>query len=514
MPQESHLSTALAAEQTAKLRRSLRRFDVFFLLIAAVISIEVLGQISSFGGETLTWMVLLTITFLVPFALVFAEVGSAFTDEGGPYVWVKLAFGRIPAAIATFLYWVTVPVWVGGTMAFIAYETWDAFVSPLGDGTFGDYFFKLVFIWLTVTSGVASIRYGKWLPTVGAALKVGVLGFFVITAIVYSLEHGVHGITVGDLSPTVSGFLGVTPLLLFAFLGFEAANGAAGEMKNPSRDVPISLARSAAVAASCYLVPIAAILVILPAKKIDGISGLMDAMRQVFDVYGPAGPALLKIVAVVYIGVLIGQGAAWMIVSDRVQATAAADGTFFGGFFGIFNEKLGTPVRVNILTGAVATIFMFAAMSLVNGSSGAVFSVVLSFCVSTYLLSYLAIIPSAARLRRTYADTPRPFKVPLSDRAFTSLIVLCTAWIALGSWVAVFPGTLEGLLGVSYPFFDTWGVSRWTFELFTLGTLALLSALGLIGYVRARPVRGEVAGRVRHPAALPTPAADLASLND
>lgn len=492
MSAESHLSTALAAEQTAKLRRSLRRFDILFLLVAAVVSIEVLGQISSFGGETLTWTIVLAITFLFPYALVFAEVGSAFTDEGGPYVWVKLAFGRIPAAVSAFLYWVTTPVWIGGTMAFLAYETWNGFVSPLGARGFGDYFFKFVFIWITVLSGIASLRYGKWLPTVGAILKVGVLGFFVLTAVIFSVEHGVHGIGFGDLSPTMTGFLGLTPLLLFAFLGFESGNGAAGEMKNPSRDVPISLARSAGVAAACYLVPIAAILIILPSGKITGISGLMDAMKQVFDVYGAAGPAVLKIVALVYVVVLVGQGAAWMIVSDRVQATVAADGAFFGGFFGIFNEKLGTPVRVNVMTGMVASAFMFAAMLLVNGTSGAVFAVVLTLCVSTYLLSYLTIIPSAARLRKLFPDTVRPFRVPVGDGAFRVVVGICTAWVLLGSWVAIFPGTLESVFGVAYPFQDYWGVSRGTFEVFTLGTLGVLALLGLIGYVRARPVREEV----------------------
>ena len=179
-------------------------------------------------------------------------------------------------------------------------------------------------------------------------------------------------------------------------------------------------------------------------------------------------------------------------VSDRVQATVAADGTFFGGYFGVFNEKLGTPVRVNLMTGGVATVFMIAAMRAVNGTSAAVFAVVLTFCVSTYLLSYLAIIPAATRLRTILPNAHRPFRVPVSDRVFALMVGLCTAWVALGSWVAVFPGTLEALLGVKYPFYDYWGVSRGTFETFTLGTLAVLAVLGLVGYYRARPVREQV----------------------
>lgn len=487
----SQLSTELAAEQQQRLRPTLRRFDIVFLLIAAVVSIEVLGQISSYGGETLTWILILAITFLVPYAMVFAETGALFSAEGGPYVWVKLAFGRVVASISTILYWVTTPVWIGGSMAFIAYETWNGFIGHLPDGGLADYAFKLGFIMITVSSAIVSLRYGKWLPTVGAIAKILMLVVFVGTTIVYAIENGVAGIGFADLSPSLIGFLGLTPVLLFAFLGFESGNAAGDEMQDAARDVPASLARSAAVAAASYLVPILAILVVLPKSQITGVSGLMDAVAKVYTVYGSAGDAMLTLTAAAFIVVLIGQGGAWMIVSDRTQATAAADGAFFGGFFGVFSRRLGTPLRVNVLTGIVAAVFMVAAMRLVEGTSAAVFGVVLTVCISTYLLSYLAIIPAAARLRRL-RGAATTYRLPVSDRVFAGLCYLATAWVALGSWVAVFPGTLEAAFGVGYPFTEFWGVSRGTFESFTLGTLAVLALLGLVGYVRARPVRQAV----------------------
>ena len=64
--------------------------------------------------------------------------------------------------------------------------------------------------------------------------------------------------------------------------------------------------------------------------------------------------------------------------------------------------------------------------------------------------------------------------------------ILVTCWIALGSWVAVFPDTLEKLFGVGYGFKDTWGVDRGTFEYLTLGTLLVIVAVGVIGYARRR----------------------------
>jgi glutamate:GABA antiporter len=136
---------------------------------------------------------------------------------------------------------------------------------------------------------------------------------------------------------------------------------------------------------------------------------------------------------------------------------------------------------------------MLVAMQ-VSGSAGAVFGVVLSICISTFLLSYLIAIPAAVRLRTKFPDVVRPFRVPVSDNGFRIIGIVCFAWVALGSWVAIFPGTLDRLLGQEYDFNGTWGVSQGVFELFTLGTLAVLGVLGAVGYVRAKAVRAEGSG--------------------
>ncbi len=336
------------------------------------------------------------------------------------------------------------------------------------------------------------MKHGKWLPSLGAILKVAFLTFFIIVTMVYGLQHGFNGLDLGFFSPTLAGFLGVTPLLLFSFLGFESGNSAAGEMKNPAKDVPISVARSSMIAAASYLLPILAILLVVPLDQITGIGGLFGAIATVYSVFGPAAEIMLSISAVVFCFILVSQGAAWMIISDRMQAMAAADGSFFGGFFGRFHPKLGTPIRVNTLSGVVATLFMLAAMQL-SGTSSALFGVVLSIAISTFLLSYLFAIPAAVKLRSKYPQVDRPFKVPVSDTGFRILGYICFAWILIGSWVAIFPGTLDVLFGLPYDFEATWGVPQFTFEAFALGTLGCILALGLVGYARGKKVRDAVA---------------------
>lgn len=485
-----HEATAQAQRETKHLQKTLGRLDIIFLIVAAVVSIEVLGQVSGFGGQTFTWALVLAVFFLVPYGLIFAEIGSTFTGEGGVYVWVRRAFGRPVAAIAALLTWVTQPVWVGGSCAFIAAEAFSEYVIAFDHGSLADYAFKIVFIWLTVLAAVISLRHGKWIPNVGAILKIAFLAIFLITAGIYAAQHGFAGLTASDFSPTLAGLLGVTPLLLFSYLGFESSNSAAGEMKQPARDVPVAIARSAAIAAAAYLLPIAAILLVVPAEDITGIGGLMEAVAKVYGVYGAAAPALLTLTGVIFAVVLMTQGSAWMIISDRMQAMAAADGAFFRGFFGRFHPQLGTPVRVNLLSGVVGTVFMLVAMQ-VSGSAAAVFGVVLSISISTFLLSYVIAIPAAVRLRTAFPDIDRPFRVPVSDNGFRLLGAMCFLWVALGSWVAVFPGTLDRLFGLDYDFREVWGVSAGVFEAFTLGTLAVLGVLGAVGYLTAKPLRLE-----------------------
>ena len=70
---------------------------------AAIIVLDTLGGVSSYGAQAFTWLVVMVVFFLVPYGLITAELGTAFAEEGGPYVWVKLAFGRLAAAVVAIM---------------------------------------------------------------------------------------------------------------------------------------------------------------------------------------------------------------------------------------------------------------------------------------------------------------------------------------------------------------------------------------------------------------------------
>jgi amino acid transporter len=247
--------------------------------------------------------------------------------------------------------------------------------------------------------------------------------------------------------------------------------------------------RSGIIGVAMYVIPMLGILLVLPGNALTGIGSFLDAVTAVFSVYGGAAHALRDIMALCFIGAVMTSGAVWMMGSDRILAVAAYDGAFHP-FFARFNARFGTPVRVNTMSGVFASIFMIAAVAAFKGGTDSKFVVVLDIAISTTLISYLWIFPAALKLRYNHPHIHRPYRVP-GRYGMWIATVLITFGVALGSWVAVFPGVLEKLFGLNYDFFGTWGVHRGTFEALTLGTLAVIVLLAVVGYVTGREVREQ-----------------------
>ena len=138
---------------------------------------------SSFGGETFTWLVVLALLWMVPYGLVTSELGSAFPDEGGLFEWVKRAFGRLPASVATVMYWSINPLWIGGSLAFISTEAWSSFIHPIDAGTGGDYVFKTVFVLIAVAVTLLSMRQARAVLKLGTYLKLILAAVFLLSLI-------------------------------------------------------------------------------------------------------------------------------------------------------------------------------------------------------------------------------------------------------------------------------------------------------------------------------------------
>jgi amino acid transporter len=495
--------TAASVAESAKLQRHFGRFDILFFLICTIVGVDTIASVAEGGGQAFTWMMVFALVFFVPQALLFAELGTAFPQEGGPYLWTRLAFGHLAGAVNDFLYWITNPVWIGGSLTASCI---GAVVIFFNDGnslsTTMTYVVALAFVWITIVSAIASFRYGKWLPTAGAFARILVLGLFTITVAIYAAKHGVHGLGAGSYKPSAGGFVLLTGVLLFNFVGFELPSSAGEEMINPQRDVPFSIFRSAVGSVVLYALPVLGILIVLPDTAVQNFSGFASAMQDAFTVYGGhvaadgtvtlsgAGTALGSICAILFIICLITSGATWIMGSDRALAVSCYDGAG-PRFLGVIDAKFGTPVRVNIFSGIVASGVVVLATELTNGNAAKYFGAVLGITISTTLISYLLIYPALWKLRISRPDVPRPFKMPF----YRPLTVLLMVLVAIASVELIAPGLGDSWFGSDFiP--DGWAPSqRWVYLFTELIPVLAFIGVGVLFWWLGRKTRAEVVTR-------------------
>jgi len=504
--QPGYETTASALQEKRKLRRHFRRPDMIFYLICTVVTIDTIGAVSSYGAQGFTWLIFLGIFFFLPYGLSIAELGSAFPQEGGPYVWTRLAFGRPLAAVNAVIYWISNPIWVGGSLTIVSFAALQEFFGFSG----GDwkYVWALAFIWFTIGTAIVSLQYGKWVPTLGAWARGVILVFFVISVIIYAAKHGVHGIGGHAFAPSYAVFIGLVPVLIFNYAGLEVPSAAAEEMTNPQRDVPKSLLTSGIATMLAYGIPILAIVIVLPVSLLSGLGGFLDAIKTVFTVYGGhvasdgtptltgAGLILGRIGAVVFIFALASAGATWIMGADRAEAVASFDG---GGpaILGRFSKRFGTPVGMNILSGIVATILMFAAFWITGGNSSRYFEAVLGLTISTTTISYLFIFPALIKLRYSRPDVKRPYRVPGGMAGAWICSLVPTFWALVATVFLLWPGLGVNWFGAGGNPNDSlanlsFSHERLQYELSQILPLLVIVAVGGVFYLLGRKARQEV----------------------
>jgi amino acid transporter len=453
--------------------------------------------------------------------MILSELGAAYTDEGGPYVWVRMAFGHLAGAVNNFFYWVTNPVWMGGTLVGTAMGGLLVFFNKDQNYSTGTYYLiGIPFIWLGVLFAILSFKVGKWVATIGAIARFLLLGFFSIVVVVYGAKHGFHGPGISDYKPTFSSFVLLVPLILFSLVGFELPSAAGEEMEDAAKDVPAGIAKSVIATTLLYGLPVLGILTVLPSTQASGLAGFPDALKQAMTVFGGhvttnsdgtvtaslsgVGELIGWIMGLLIAIVAFTSGLTWIMGSDRTLAVSCYDGAG-PRFFGAFSARFGTPTRVNILSGVVSTAVFVATLTITSGNAAKFFNVALSLAISTTLISYLGIFPAAWVLRRRRPNDRRPYLspwMPFVTIISTVAIVFCTVEL-------LFPGAGDGWFSTNYiP--DGWTPSeRWVY-LFTEGIpLVLFLAIAVAFWAagkrhRAKPdpeltamAAGEGAGSIR-----------------
>src|ERR1700750_334659 len=505
----------VADVERQKLQKHFGRFDILFFLVCTIVGVDTIATVAGGGGEAFTWMMIFAVVFFIPQALLFSELGTAFPQEGGPYYWTRLAFGHLAGAVNNFLYWITNPVWIGGTLAISCIGAVEVFFNngnTVPTPVF--YIITLAFVWLSIVAAITSFSVGKWLPTGGGFARVLLLWLVSLTVIIFAAKHGAHGRGAASYSPTAGGFVLLVGVLLFNFVGFELPNSAGEEMTNPQRDGPLCIARRTVASVVLYALPVIGILIVLPSTAITNFSGFVSAIQSVFTVYGGhlagdgtapltrAGLVLVDLCALLFILCLLTSGATWIMGSDRALAVSCYDGAG-PRVLGVINARFGTPVRVNVFSGVVATIVVILAQQITSGNAAKYFNAVLGVTISTTLISYLFIYPSLWKLRRSHPDTPRPFKMPWHRPLTVVLMVL----VAVATVQLIAPGLGDHWFGPDFIPSDWKYSERFTYLWTELTPVLCFIVVGVLFWWMGRRVRAQAA-RAEAAAALGTAPSD------
>jgi amino acid transporter len=393
-------------------------------------------------------MAVLAIVFLIPASMVIAELSGTFTLQGGPYMWVRLAFGRLVGSITAVISWLKSPVWFGGILAFVAVSAAEAFfMAGAQMSQFSFYRFALAFIWIGIIAANVSFKVGKWVPILGSLSRLILIPFFTVTVIIFGIANGLRGVVFSDFGLSFDGLLATIGIILFAFLGLENASAASNEMTHAKRDLPYAAFRTSALAMVLYGIPILTVLLVLPINQVNGLTGFVDALKSAFTVYGGSvaedGTVVLS-GAGIYLGAFAGAliiiaifstGVTWLMSTNRNLAAACFDGAG-PRWIAFTNPRYATPVRLNNLTGIIASVILVLGYRLNDGDIAKYFGVAVGFAIAMSLVNYIAIFPAFWVLRNKFPEANRPYRVP----AHRTVSIWLTTVVAFGIVQLLAPG--------------------------------------------------------------------------
>lgn len=392
-------------------KHSLTIFSLTMITVGSVDSIRNLPATALFGSQLIFYFVLGALFFLIPTALVSAELASGWAKQGGIYVWVKEAFGKKTGFLAIWLQWIENVIWYPTILSFVA-GTIGYLINP--DLTSNPYFLWAVIVscfWgatlLNLRGMKSSAMFSSFCSLAGLLLPMSLI-----------IGLGVAWITQGnplqikfDIPSIVphledkSMWVSLTAIMM-SFCGIEIATVHANDVNNPQHAFPRALIYSVGIILSTLILGSLAIAVVLPGKDINLVAGIMQAFEAFFLTYNMHW--MMPVVAVMLVLGGLGGVSNWIIAPTKGLLVAAEDGNL-PEVFQRTNTR-GAPVVMLITQAVIVTVLsaLFLFMPSVNGS----YWLLTALAAQLYMLMYFIMFIAAIKLRLSQPDHYRPFKIP------------------------------------------------------------------------------------------------------
>lgn len=430
--------------------RGLSLIDAIAIVIGTIIGTGIflktatMAQLLGSPGWVLTaWVVggLLSLTG----ALAYAEIGSLIPEAGGEYVYLRSAWDDLTA----FLYgWMR--FWIGSPGTIAAYAVGAmTFASGMIDLTpfGGKTVCAIVSIGVFSLLNCLSVAVGGKLNSFMTGLKA-----LMLVGIAFGIFFFSEGASLDFVTTPVEGYSGFAgwsafgSALLAALWAFDGWNNLAmvgGEIKDPKRNVPLSLIIGILAILGLYAVVNFAFFYALPMSEVvtansnDFPDALPVGTKAAITFLGPSGVAILS---AAFVFSSLGAMNASILTSARVPFAMARDGLFFKSL-GSVNEKTHVPV-ISVVVQAV--------ISMVIAASGT-FDQLTDYVVFSSWIFYAMVTYGVIRLRKLRPDAVREYKVlgyPYLPLVFVVIAILLLINTIITSPISTAIGLGLILLGV------------------------------------------------------------------
>ncbi|MDQ4088318.1 MAG: amino acid permease [Pseudomonadota bacterium] len=333
---------------------------------------------------------LITIGGTLCLALVFARLARTFPLAGGPYVFVREAFGRPAGFAVAWAYWIS--VWVANAAISVAAVSFlSVFVPAIGEAAGLPAVLAVVMIWTLTTLNCLSIRAAGGFQLVTVLIKVlPIIGAIVIAALV-GLGAAPQHQPLPPFEPASFGASGIAAagaLTLWAMQGFETATIPAERVQHAERTVPRATLIGTALTGALYLVACTAVAMLLPLATASASDAPFSDFARLY-LGQEAALAIAGFAAVSAIGALNG----WTLIQGELPLALARDGSF-PAWFGK-TSAAGTPVRAHLVSSSLVTILVLANYS--RSMQGLFLFMALLATVAALFL-YVVTAPAAVKL--------------------------------------------------------------------------------------------------------------------
>ena len=412
-------------------RPSLGQRDIVLYTVSAILLLETLSAAAAIGAAAIFWWLFLGVTFLIPFALICAEMGCTYPQQGGIYAWIRDAFGGRWGARASWCYWINTAVWLPAIYILFAGILAQLFVPGLSLAW--QIAIGIGLTWASMALNLVTLDIGKWVPNLGAAVKVAIFAVIIVAAAAHVQSEGfANPINLDTLMPDWNSSLAFIPAIIYGMLGFELVSASSEEVIDPGRNVPRGVLVSALLILLLYTLATAAVLATIPAAEIDLVEGLIATLERLFG-DGPYGRTLVAVLGIGALYTFFANGVTWAIGCNRAAAEAAREGEL-PRWLGIESRK-GMPMGAALVMGALSTLTLML-YGFLAGSGEELFWSLFAFSAVIFLLPYLALMLAFARSRTRDRERRRPFKLPGGDAVAQGSAALC--FLTLGASVVLF----------------------------------------------------------------------------